>query len=412
MTASIPPALFGIPDPVRRAFRGAGWAALAGMASCGRPPEPVQPPIPTPRAPMPEVVLDARPPALPFVDLANDTARQVIVDREPDQYLGHPTTVLLADSTTIIAVYPKGHGRGPIVMKRSLDGGLTWGDREEVPPNWETSAEAPTIYRVATGDGGERLLLFSGLYPIRMAVSEDDGYTWTRLESIGLFGGIVAMASLERLKNGDLMALFHDDGRYIHGTGERSGFLVYKTISHDDGLTWNEPEVIATHRDAHLAEPGLIRSPDGNQLAVLLRENSRRFNSFVIFSDDEGETWSRPAELPRSLTGDRHTGRYAPDGRLVVTFRDRARGSATRGDWVAWVGTYDNIAKRREGQYRVRLMDNTHAWDAGYPALELLPDGTFVATSYGQWVAGEEPFIVTVRFTIRELDERAAAESR
>ena len=31
------------------------------------------------------------------LDLARDTARQVTVDREPGQYLGHPTTVLLED---------------------------------------------------------------------------------------------------------------------------------------------------------------------------------------------------------------------------------------------------------------------------------------------------------------------------
>ena len=47
-----------------------------------------------------------------LVDLANETDRQVIVDREAGQYLGHPTTVLLEDDKTMIAVYPKGHGRG------------------------------------------------------------------------------------------------------------------------------------------------------------------------------------------------------------------------------------------------------------------------------------------------------------
>jgi hypothetical protein len=54
-------------------------------------------------------------------DLAGEKQRQVIVDREPGQYLGHPTTVLLEDGKTIIAVYPNGHGRGAIQMKRSTD---------------------------------------------------------------------------------------------------------------------------------------------------------------------------------------------------------------------------------------------------------------------------------------------------
>ena len=73
--------------------------------------------------------------SIPVVDLAGDTARQVVVDREPGQYLGHPTTVLLEDGKTILCVYPKGHGRGAIVYKRSPDGGRTWSERLPTPEN-------------------------------------------------------------------------------------------------------------------------------------------------------------------------------------------------------------------------------------------------------------------------------------
>lgn len=345
---------------------------------------------------------------IPFIDLAHETYRQVVVDREPGQYLGHPTTVLLEDGATIITVYPKGHGRGAIVMKRSTDGGLTWSERLPVPENWATSLEVPTIYRTVDKQGVKRLIMFSGLYPIRMAVSEDDGATWTPLEPIGDFGGVVAMASCARLRNGDYMALFHDDGRFLRGAGVRTKFQVFKTLSTDGGLTWGEPVVIAEHPEVHLCEPGLVRSPDGGQIAVLLRENSRRYNAFVIFSDDEGETWSAPRELPGALTGDRHTAKYAPDGRLVVTFRDMAHASPTHGDWVAWIGTYDDIVNGNEGQYRVRLMDNLHGADCAYPGLELLPDGAFVTTTYGHWTKGAKPYIISVRFELAEIDTRSS----
>lgn len=347
--------------------------------------------------------------SIPIIDLAHETHRQVIVDKERGQYLGHPTTVLLEDGKTMITVYPKGHGGGAIVMKRSTDGGLTWSQRLPTPENWATSKEVPTLYRVIDKQGVKRLIMFSGLYPIRMAVSEDDGKTWTPLKPIGDFGGVVAMASVERLKNGDYMALFHDDGRFLHGSGKRTKFRVYKTISTDGGLTWSEPVVIAEHPAAHICEPGLIRSPDGEQIAILMRENSRKFNSFVIFSNDEGQTWTEPRELPAALTGDRHTGRYAPDGRLFITFRDTTRTSPTKGDWVGWVGRYDDIANGRQGQYRVRLMDNTKGADCAYPGLDLLPDGTFVTTTYGHWIKGQMPFIASVRFKIQELDAKAAA---
>ncbi len=123
--------------------------------------------------------------AVPLVDLAGRDDLQTIVDREPGQYLGHPTTVLLEDGKTILCVYPKGHGKGPICLKKSEDGGRTWGSRLPVPENWATSLETPTIHRVVDKAGKKRLILFSGLYPIRMAVSEDDGGTWTPLRPVG-----------------------------------------------------------------------------------------------------------------------------------------------------------------------------------------------------------------------------------
>jgi hypothetical protein len=358
--------------------------------------------------------LSGQPPraySIPVIDLATETDRQSVVDREAGQYLGHPTTVLLEDGKTIIAVYPKGHGRGAIVMKRSADGGRTWGNRLPVPENWATSLETPTIHRVVGPDGTKRLILFSGLYPARMSVSEDDGLTWTPLEPLGNWGGIVVMGSVVELRPGPgrYLAMFHDDGRFFQEGGQAGKppiFTLYRTFSEDGGLTWSFPEAILETHEIHLCEPGIVRSPDGHELAALLRENSRTRNSHVIFSTDEGRTWSAPRELPAALTGDRHTGKYAPDGRLLVSLRDMARESPTRGDWVAWVGTYKDIVDGREGQCRVRLMDNTKDADCAYPGVEVLPDGTFVLTTYGHWVEGAEPFVVSVRLKLEEIDRR------
>ncbi len=400
---------------------------------------------------------------IPLLDLSNDTFRQSVVDREEGQYLGHPTTVLLDDGRTIIAVYPKSHGRGPIVMKTSSDGGVTWSERLPVPESWATSLEVPTLYRTQDADGNKHLIMFSGMYPIRMAHSEGEGKSWSELEAIGDFGGIVAMGDMTRVGKGEYLAFFHDDGRYIKPSGSnltevyvtgkgsdvasrivysslakngawvpysvwnstkrvegtpgsewekryttisdleaavqrRGRFTVYSVRSRDGGLSWGELNPVCTHDTASLCEPGVVRSHDGRQLAMLLRENSRRYNSFVCFSDDNGNSWSEPRELPGALTGDRHTIRYLKDGRLFVSFRDMCHESPTRGDWCGWVGTYDDIASGREGEYRVRLMKNYDGADCAYPGVVVLPDGTVVATTYGAWTKGEPQYIVSVRF--------------
>ncbi|MBE0545369.1 MAG: exo-alpha-sialidase [Verrucomicrobia bacterium] len=352
--------------------------------------------------------------SIPLIDLAGETHRQVIVDREPGQYLGHPTTLLLADGKTMLCVYPKGHGRGAIVYKRSPDGGLTWSKRLPVPENWATSMEVPTLHRTVAPDGKKRIIMWSGLYPARLAVTDDDGQHWSDLQPVGNWGGIVVMGFTEPLKTGagHYLAMFHDDGRFLTAKPQQQKpvlFTLFKTFSKDGGLTWSFPEEVWQGSDVHLCEPGLIRSPDGKQLAVLLRENARRKNSHVIFSNDEAKTWSAPRELPGALTGDRHTGKYAPDGRLFISFRDTTLESPTKGDWVGWVGKYDDIVKNREGGYRVRLMDNTKGADCAYPGVELLPDGTFVTTTYGHWTTNEQPYIVSVRFKLSELDAKHRA---
>jgi len=69
---------------------------------------------------------------IPLIDLADQNHHQIIVDKEPGQYLGHPTTVLLEDNKTIIAVYPKGHGRG--------------GDCDEKKHRWRIDLERPAAH--------------------------------------------------------------------------------------------------------------------------------------------------------------------------------------------------------------------------------------------------------------------------
>ncbi|MCB9884274.1 MAG: exo-alpha-sialidase [Planctomycetes bacterium] len=344
-------------------------------------------------------------PGARWLDLEGDVARQVTVRRVPRRYLGHPTTVLLPDGRSMLCVHPEGHGRGPIVLQRSDDGGRSWSGPLSVPENWATSKETPTIHLlVDPRSGRDRLVLFSGLHPIRSSISNDYGQTWTPLAAIGDFGGIVAMASVVHLADGDYAAFFHDDGRFFRGGGKRTQFTVYQTRSSDGGLSWRAPTVVWTGAEMDLCEPGVVRSPDGKRLAMLLRENSRKQASQVMFSDDEGGTWSAPRPLPATLTGDRHVARYAPDGRLLVSFRDMASGSPTRGDWVAWVGRFEDLEAGREGQYRVRLSRNWRGTDCAYPGVEVLPDGTFVLVTYGCWEPGEAPFLREVRLRLAELD--------
>jgi sialidase-1 len=129
----------------------------------------------------------------------------------------------------------------------------------------------------------------------------------------------------------------------------------------------------------------------------------------MMFSKDEGSSWSDPIDTPWGLSGDRHMGLYTRDGRLVIAFRDMAPNSPTRGHFIAWVGTYSDIQNSKPGEYRVKLLHSYAGSDCGYPGMEILPDGSIVATTYIKYRDDScKHSVVSTRFNIRETDAMSA----
>ena len=355
--------------------------------------------------------------SIPIIDLSKETYRQVLIDKVPGTYLGHPSTVLLRDNKTILVVYPLGHGGPSTVLKKSSDSGLTWSDRLPVPADWAKTENCPYIHRLVDPKGIERLVVLTSGGPeplpekvMGQSVSEDDGATWTPFALNGLNCHDAANTILPISGNRHLV-LYNQ----FYESSSRMRLRICQAVSPDGGLTWGSERIVLDVEDTDFEaadpdEPAILRSPDGEQILCLMRENARKFNSLMMVSNDEGDSWSELGELPASLTGDRHMPSYADDGRLVITFRDMAHDSPTRGDFVAWIGTYEDIVEGREGQYRVRLLENMNkkrVGDTGYSGVELLSDGTFVATTYCVLKEGELPLVVAVRFKLSEIDEKA-----
>jgi hypothetical protein len=292
-------------------------------------------------------------------------------------------------------------------MARSDDGGLTWTRLDDLMPAGFTSHHnCPSIYRMVDPDGRERLWVYSARPNMPRIVSEDGGATWNELPPLGAeFRCVMTFSSVIRLKDGTYLGMYHrgPDGK------DRSPLEVLQTRSADGGQTWSAPRVVARVEGKNPCEPFVFRSPDRNELCCLMRENTHTGRSLMMFSTDEADTWSEPVDTPWGLTGDRHMGVYAPDGRLVIAFRDQAPESPTRNHFVAWVGTYDDIRARRIGQYRVKLLHSYAGGDCGYPGMEVLPDGTVVATTYIKYRPGTQKHsVVCSRFKLSETDAQLA----
>jgi hypothetical protein len=238
--------------------------------------------------------------------------------------------------------------------------------------------------------------------------SEDDGMSWTEMqpiEGLHMTRSVMPWCTIVPIEGGKRL-LAATNARRGGDPDHRSNNVV-QSISSDGGLSWGPVRVICDLPGYKPCEPCFIRSPGGDQLLCLMRENVRTVNSRFIVSSDEGATWSKPEFVQGSLTGDRHQARYAPDGRLVVVFRDMAAESPTRGHFVGWVGTCEDILRQREGQFRLKLLHNFSGTDCGYAGLELLPDGTFVATTYLKyWPDDRKHSVVSTRFRLSELEQR------
>ncbi|MBQ7956689.1 MAG: exo-alpha-sialidase [Clostridia bacterium] len=372
---------------------------------------------------IPQIDLAVKPENTP--DELDYLYHHAVVD-DSSAYLGHPDSVLL-NNGKILTFYPEGHGKGRIISKISADGGNSYTEEIKNPPvSWEKSLETPTVYRLQFTDGKEKLILISGnpKWPnmstpggFNCSISEDEGETWSEFR---LFYDnnsdyptvpIVSMASLTRLKeNGKFvdkwMGLFHNN--------KFENFKTILTFDKDGNYHWSKPEkYLEKYRKyeqyAGICEVEAIRSDmgQGDEICLIARCNKKTCTSLLIFSRDEGKTWSEPVEAPVSLNGERHKADYAPDGRLFITFRsiernkkaykknnaDKIKRSWYSEGWVAWVGTYDDLKKGTEGQYRIKIahtyLNNQNKpaiaanADTGYCGNVVLPDGTIVTSSYG-----------------------------
>lgn len=315
---------------------------------------------------------------MPWVDLSSQTGRQtVIAEGTSDVYNGHPTTVLMDDGKTILCTWSLGHGGQAAFIAKSCDEGLTW-QVDATPEHWKTMRNCPSIYKLSDKQGKERLFVFCQDPLMGYSYSEDNGQTWSAVKSLNK-PCIMAFSSIVKLSNGDYLGVYH------RGCNDQDSppLTLWSSISHDGGLSWEPSVKIAEVEGRSPCEPCVFYSPDKKQLVCISRENNRVGNSLMMFSNDEGKTWSTMRETPWGITGDRHVARYLNDGRLIIAFRDMASESPTKGHFVAWVGTYKDLQEGTSGQYRIKLLHSYAGSDCGYPGLEVLPDGTVVAITYG-----------------------------
>ena len=366
---------------------------------------------------------------LPYA--ADLTDKLITVDRT-EKYLGHPD-IVQTDSGRVYAFYPAGHGRGSIIARYSDDFGLTWSDRlTGLPESWTRSRETPTVYRLNMISGKSKLVLISGApkWPVmtrggetylamrpdgfNCSVSVDDGKSWSEFENFySPRDAIVAMSSLTQVK---------ENGVFVDkwlGTFHDHNFINYKTYLTFDGdkPVWSTPEPLLsmrrkTEKRVGICEVEIIRTPN-DELLLFGRAEKRKTRSVICLSRDEGNTWTKPVELPYVLSGDRHKAEYDPESKkVIVSFRQilpikkglfGLKKTLASDGWVAWIGTFDDLISMAENNNGKRFGEKYYLLgrlksgaDCGYSGV-VIKDKKALLVSYGAFdEKAENPYIAAV----------------
>ena len=203
--------------------------------------------------------------------------------------------------------------RLPTCVVRSTDGGKTWEEPLRLHDDWTGAIRDITQTPKGTIVFTSMMLRHNpGRHTVLTYASKDDGKTWTPSNVIDLGGagnhGGVTEATLEPLRDGRIRMLMRTNWK-----------VFWDVYSDDDGLSWRTmgPSMI----DASSA-PGLLDRlasgrlvliwnryfPEGqntyplmggdNQWSEVPVSNHRREMS-IMFSDDDGKTWSKPVVFAR-----------------------------------------------------------------------------------------------------------------
>ncbi len=335
-----------------------------------------------------------------------------------------PTVTALRDGT-ILATYRIGTTKDSddetIEVRRSQDGGRTWGDpvtpfsavvdgtRGSLKVAYVTLLAEEHLIAAALWVDREAYPgkpLFNdrteGCLPMRilLADSHDLGKTWTPWRVLPFpreLGPPSLTSPVLRLPSGRLAVSIETNKNYEDGS-EWFQRVVY-AYSDDLGRTWGTPVTVCqdpTARIFHWDQRAAVCA-DGRLVTFTWtydRLTARYLNVQRRLSSDEGITWTTPEDLGFADQPSRPA--ILPDGRLVVAWVDRFQSRsirarlAVRNDAPLLPETECILYEFQPGISRTaavegntgELLAEMSVWNYGLPFAEPLPDGNVMVVYY------------------------------
>jgi sialidase-1 len=314
-----------------------------------------------------------------------------------DGYPVYRIPALLTTSRGTVLAVAEGRARlkdiaeNDIVLKRSTDGGKTFGPLIVVAADGDNSLNNPLLVEVRPRG---RILLMYQHYPAHtgeskvvpgltgprvcrtmLTHSDDDGQTWSAPRDIT--AGIKRPKDVTSTASGPGVAIQlrrgKHQGRIIapHNQGPHGHWLVYAAISDDGGDTWRYGQTAPQNGKGHANEVQMVELADGSVMLNARTEDGHRCRKTSI-SRDGGETWSPLVDVPE-LVDPKCMG-------SIIRYSDPLDGKRSR---LLFSNAADEKHRRR-GTLRLSY-DEGQTWevsrvlepgDFAYSCLTVLPGGS------------------------------------
>lgn len=170
----------------------------------------------------------------------------------------------------------------PVYLRRSSDGGRSWGEEETVYPIANATGLSPYGKIVELPEGTLLMSLYGGTAEDSgvcawVARSIDDGRTWRDVSCIAQGFSETGLVSLP---SGKIIAM-------LRGRTSTPEDNIWQAESWDGGYTWSEPRPITDSKE-HPAD--IIRLANG-RLLLTFSHRQPPHGVRALVSRDEGETW-------------------------------------------------------------------------------------------------------------------------